>query len=145
MSTGTPFIIGAVVSTTVTVNDLVVVLQAASFAVQATVVVPSGKVEPDAGVHANDVTPTASVALVVKLTSAPPGPIASRVMSAGTVTDGAVVSWTVTWNDACAEFERASVAVQFTVVVPTGKPVPEAGTHVTGTVPSTRSLAVGFV
>jgi len=32
--------------------------------------------------------------------------------------------------------------VQVTSVVPTGKRVPEAGSHLTGTLPSTRSLAL---
>jgi hypothetical protein len=41
-----------------------------------------------------------------------------------------------------AVFICASVAEQFTVVVPTGNVEPEAGKHVTGTEPSTRSVAV---
>src|SRR5947209_1447585 len=53
------------------------------------------------------------------MTVAPPGPVASAVMSAGSVSVGAVVSWTVTSN------------------------VPDAGRHVTGTLPSTASSADG--
>ena len=40
---------GAVVSSTVTVNEPLALLPEASVAVQVTVAVPSGKVEPDAG------------------------------------------------------------------------------------------------
>ena len=42
---------GAMVSCTVTVNDPAPVLPAVSVAEHATVVVPSGKVAPDAGAH----------------------------------------------------------------------------------------------
>jgi hypothetical protein len=45
------FIVGGVVSRTVTVKDPLAVLPAASDAEQATVVVPSGNVAPEAGVH----------------------------------------------------------------------------------------------
>ena len=43
--------IGAVVSTTVIVNDALPSLSALSVAVHVTVVAPSGNVSPDAGVH----------------------------------------------------------------------------------------------
>ena len=70
MGEGTPLMTGAVVSTTVTLNDAVAVLPCASLALQFTVVVPIGNVEPDAGVQLTGVGPsTASVALGrVKLT-----------------------------------------------------------------------------
>lgn len=45
-------IVGACVSVTVTLNVHVAVFAAASVAVQVTVVVPTGKDEPDAGTHA---------------------------------------------------------------------------------------------
>ena len=55
---------GAVVSSTVTVNDFVPVLPAASLAVHVTVVVVMANVELDAGVHEGPtVTPTSSVAV----------------------------------------------------------------------------------
>ena len=41
-----------------------------------------------------------------------------------------------------AVFDRESLAVQFTVVVPIGKFDPDAGKQVTGTLPSTRSCAL---
>jgi hypothetical protein len=37
------------------------------------------------------------------------------------------------------------VAVHVTVVVPTANVDPESGLHVTGSVPSSKSVAVGFV
>src|SRR5947209_2152155 len=55
---------------------------------------------------------------------------------------GAVLSVTVTWKSACAV--AASVAVQWTVVAPTGKVEPAAGEHATATAPSTGSLAVAL-
>ena len=55
------------------------------------------------------------------------------------------VSATVTVNDVWALFPCASVAVQVTAVVPIANVVPDAGEHVTGTVPSTVSVAVGLV
>src|SRR6187397_2655565 len=78
-----------------------------------------------------------------KSASAPPGPVASRTWSPGTVTIGSVVSviWTV--REPVAGLPAWSVAVQVTVVVPTGNSESEAGSHVTGTDPSTWSVAVG--
>ena len=56
-------IVGAIVSTTVTVKDDEVLLCAASVAVHVTGVVPSGNVLPDAGEHVGVRLPlTASVA-----------------------------------------------------------------------------------
>ena len=63
-------------------------------------------------------------------------------MPVGHVTVGAVVSFTVTEKLHCEELPPASVAVQVTVVVPTGNVEPEAGTHATVAVPQS-SLAVG--
>jgi hypothetical protein len=60
---------------TVTVKEHVAVLPAASVAVAVTVVVPKGKVLPDAGT-ATTVTPGAlSVATTVNVTTAPPGEV----------------------------------------------------------------------
>src|SRR5260370_24712880 len=55
---------------------------------------------------------------------------------------GGVVSRTVTWNEPVAVLPWASLALQFTVVRPSGNEEPELGVHVTPTVPSTRSVAV---
>src|SRR5881628_2414525 len=63
-------------------------------------------------------------------------------MSPGTVSFGAVVSCTMTWNLAEAALPRASVAEQLTSVTPILNVPPDGGEHVTGTLPSTRSVAV---
>jgi hypothetical protein len=130
ISAGT-VITGGVVSCTVTVNDFVDVFELASEAEQCTVVTPSGKVLPDSGTQliVGDGS-TVSTAVAVYETTAPPGPVASAVISAGTVITGGVVSWIFTWNDAVAVFENESVALQFTVVVPSGKTLPDVGMQV---------------
>src|SRR5262249_34867341 len=53
-------------------------------------------------------------------------------------------SVTVTVKLALAVLPARSRAEQTTVVVPTGKLLPDAGAHETGTGPSTRSLALGL-
>src|SRR5262245_41110044 len=149
MSAGTLENAGPVVSTTVILNDFVDVLLLASWAVQFTVVWPSGNVDPEAGVQVSTgAGSVSSVAVAVYVTTAPPGPVASRVMSAGTVITGGVVSAcgvTVTLNVACELLPRVSEAVQVTVVWPIGNVDPDAGLHVTGRLPSTMSVAVGLV
>jgi hypothetical protein len=127
MSAGT-VIVGGVVSTPVTVtwNDALPVLPCASVAVQVTVVVPSGNVEPDAGVHVGMIGPsTASLADAVNVSAFPPLELVST-MSAGTVTTGAVVSTTLTWKLALLELPAASLAVHVTAVVPSGNVDPDA-------------------
>ena len=57
---------------------------------------------------------------------------------------GASVSFTVTVKVELAVLPAASVAVQVTVVVPTGKTLPEAGTQMTDT-PGQLSMAIGAV
>ncbi len=69
---------GAVVSRTVTVKVADPVLPAVSVAEQVTVVVPSGKVLPDAGVQTGVIEPsTVSVAVAVNVTTAPAELVAS--------------------------------------------------------------------
>ena len=48
---------------------------------------------------------------------------------------------TLTLNVAEPTFSRVSLAVHVTLVVPTGKRLPEGGMHTTGRSPSTRSFA----
>lgn len=63
---------------------------------QLAVVVPMANVEPDAGAHTTGRVPsTMSVALAVKLATAPVGPVASSVWFEGKVSAGGVVSWIV--------------------------------------------------
>src|SRR2546425_8292710 len=135
--------LGLCVSRTVTVNEQVLVLCAASKAVQVTVVVPSANVLPLAGKQVTLSLPsTMSLAVAVKVTVAPAALVASAVIGAGQLTVGAVVSRTVTANEQVLVLCAASKAVQVTVVLPRAKVLPLAGEQVTLSVPSTMSLAV---
>jgi hypothetical protein len=127
---------------TVTVKVREPAFPCASVAEQVTLVVPTGKVDPEAGTQLTGKGPsTTSVADAPKVNGAPEGPVAGKVAFAGTVTTGAVESRTVTANVAVAALPRVSYAVQLTVVVATGKVVPDAGAQDTGRGPSTRSAA----
>ena len=87
---------GAVVSRTVTVKLPLRVLPAASLALTFTVVTPSGKVLPLAGVAVAETAPsTKSVALTAKLTTAPVALAASATILDGRVSNGGVMSNTV--------------------------------------------------
>ncbi len=110
---------------------------------QLTVVVPSWKFEPDAGMHKGvREFPEESDAVAVKVTVAPDGPAASLVMLAGRLRVGGVLIWlTVTSNEAVDVLPLESVAEQSMLVTPTGRSEPDAGEQDTGTEPSTRSLA----
>src|SRR5262245_11841269 len=70
---------------TLTLNDFVTVLLAASFAVQITVVAPIGNVLPDGGTHIRvGLESVASMADAVKLTTAPSGLVQSAATPVGT-------------------------------------------------------------
>jgi len=126
---------------TVTLKLPLVVLLALSVAEQLTDVVPTGKVLPEGGTQVTGSEPSiTSVAVAVKVTTAPDGPVAVVVMSAGSVRMGAPLSCTVTLKLPLAGFEP-SVAEQLTDVVPSGKVLPEGGTQVTETAPTTISVA----
>src|SRR3989441_6684477 len=117
-------------------------LPCASLALHVTVVGPDGTIDPLAGVHVVATAPSsASVADAVKVKAAPVALVASAVAFAGTVTTGPVVSVTVTVNDAALWLPCASVALQVTVVAPTGNVAPLAGAHVVATGPSSVSVA----
>jgi hypothetical protein len=73
---------------------------------------------------------------------APVALVASTVAFVGTVTAGPVVSVTVTVKEAAPLLALVSVAVQVTVVAPSGNVDPLAGVQVTARGPSTRSVAV---
>src|SRR5713226_9142069 len=89
--------VGGVVSITVIVNPRLALLLWASVPEHFTVVVPNPKTLPDARSQLTATEPsTLSVAETAKLTVAPATLVASVVMLAGTIIDGAVVSWTVT-------------------------------------------------
>ena len=130
-------------SRTVIVKDAEPVLPWLSVAEQVTEVVPIAKVEPDGGEQEAERAPsTRSTAEAVNVAGAPPGPVASKVMLAGTVTTGAVVSRTVTVNDAVPVLPWASVALHVTVVIPRGNRDPEDGAQEGESAPSNRSEAV---
>jgi hypothetical protein len=74
--------------------------------------------------------------------AAPVAPVASTDAFAGTVTTGPVVSATVTVKEVPPLLPFVSVAVQVTVVGPSGNVDPLAGVQVTATLPFTRSFAV---
>src|SRR5204862_36871 len=121
-------------SLTVTVKAQVVVLPLASMAVQLTVVVPSGNIEPLAGLQLMLEPGQLSLALAAKVTCAWQSPLTLSapvlvvvVMLAGQVAVGGSLSVTVTVKLQRAVWPEVSVAVQFTVVVPTAKVAPEAG------------------
>jgi hypothetical protein len=117
---------------TFTLNVQFAMLPETSVALQVTVVVPTGKGEPDGGVQTTPGVPQLSVAVTMKLT----GPLvvaigqeatAAVFMSPGQVITGGVLSVTATVNVQLGPV----VVVQVTVVVPTGKQLPEAGLQVT--------------
>src|SRR5207244_3181193 len=133
---------GPLLSRTVTVNDASMVLPRVSAAVQLTVVVPIGNVAPLKGVQLTSTLPsTASVAEAVNVSPAPSGPVASTFVFEGTVMVGAVVSLTVTVKLLAPTFARLSLAVQVTVVAPSGNVAPLAGVQLTATGPSIASVA----
>jgi hypothetical protein len=119
-------------------------LPAASVAVHATGVVPTTKVLPDAGTQLTSTLPsTISVALAANVTARPDGAVARLVMSAGTVIAGGVVSRTVTEIAFGGDvLPVASVAEQFTAVVPMTNVLPDAGAQSTATEPLTMSVAL---
>ena len=127
-----------------TVNEHVAVLPDASVAVPVTVVVPTGNVDPEAGLY-EVVTPGQLSEAVgggyVTTAEFIPGSVSTR-MFAGQVIVGGCVSLTVMVKLHVAVLPVASVAVQFTVVVPFGKNDPDAGEQIT-LVPGQLSLNVG--
>jgi sulfopyruvate decarboxylase TPP-binding subunit len=137
-------IAGAIVSCTVTLKLPLTMLLCESVAEQVTIVVPMGKVLPEAGTQVTDIEPfTRSDAEAEYETIAPEGLVASVVISDGSVRVGAVVSCTVTLKLPFAVIPLVSDAEQLTVVEPRAKMLPDRGEQVTGTEPSTASFAVG--
>lgn len=136
MCIGLSVIVGASVSLTVTVNP-----QLGPAAVeQLTLVVPTGKKDPEGGEQVTN--PHPAVVVGAKLTFAPHWPGALLT----TIFDGQLIvqaSATVTVKLHEAVLLLVSVAVQLTVVVPTGKFDPEAGLHAK-VAPGQLSLTAGF-
>jgi hypothetical protein len=87
------FNFGGVISATVTLKEAEPALPALSVAEHVTLVEPNANVEPDEGVQVGVEEPsTRSEAEAENVTTAPVGSVSSTVMSAGTVTTGAVLS-----------------------------------------------------
>jgi len=128
---------------TVMVKVQVLVLPAASVAMQVTGVVPNGKVEPDGGLQLAVTPGQLSVTIGAgKLTGKEFAPTAAlATILAGQVIAGGWESLTVTVNAHSLVFPDASVATQFTVVTPFGKVEPDGGVHTTVT-PGQLSVAV---
>src|SRR5262245_55458461 len=116
---------GAGVALTLTVNEQVAELPTA---VQVTVVVPFGNVEPEGGlqtaVPAPEQLPLTTGAEYVTIAEHCPG-AAGTLIFAGHVIVGVCVSLTVTVNEQLAELLTASLTVQVTVVAPFGNVEPE--------------------
>jgi hypothetical protein len=79
--------------------------------------------------------------VAVKLNAAPDAFVASIVALAGVITTGGTVSVTVTRNEADPLLPRVSIAVQVTVVAPSGNVDPLAVVQVTGTASPRLSVA----
>jgi hypothetical protein len=116
-------------------NEQVAVLPDASVAVQVTVVVPTGKIEPDGGLQATlTAQPFGSVADGRANVTAPlvrggqVGAVTAVTLAGQEMKPGACVSCTVTMNEHVAP----PGSEQVTVVVPIGKKKPEGGLQVTG-------------
>jgi hypothetical protein len=134
---------GGVVSSTVMEKVHELVLPLASVAVHVTSVVPSGKVLPGAGTQTTVGSGShASEAPTSNSTTALPVPEHSTVMSSGQLISGSAVSTTSMSKLHVPVLPAESVAVQVTVVVPTGKTLPEAALHVGVRSPSQASVAV---
>ena len=130
---------------TVTLNPLLAWRPPKSVTVQVTGVVPIAKVLPLGGTHTGVSTPcSGSLPEAVKVTTAPEGPVAFTLMFDGTVTDGAALV-TVTLNVTEVVIDAMSVAEHVTTVAPIGKVEPLAGTQLTASAWSRKSVAVGTV
>ena len=117
-------------SNTVTGKAQVLLLPDASVAAQVTVEVPTGKDEPEGGAQVIVTPEQLSPATICgKFTTVEvlPGRAVTAVMPGGQVMTGSSTSLTETVN----EQPTPLLLEQFTVVVPTGKKVPDGGLQVT--------------
>lgn len=131
-------------STTVTMNEQLPVLLAASVAEQVTLVVPFWNVEPDGGVQvaASDpsqlsVTVGLNVATAEQLVAFVPMEIFEQAST------GASSSTTVTLNVHCPVLPATSVAEQVRLVVPLGNVEPDGGVQMAASGASQLSVTVG--
>ena len=120
---------------TVTLNDVLAMLNFASLAVHVTTVVPREKNDPDGGSQSGpNITPTLSLTIgVLYVAFAPFADVAFTVMLLGVVNVGgklspvACVLTTVTVNESLPVFPASSVIIHITSVVPTGNIEPDIG------------------
>jgi hypothetical protein len=118
------------------VNWQEAVLPAKSNPEQVTVLMPTGKLDPEDGWQNTVLGPQASVAPAAYVTAAAHDvPLVPTVMGNGQFSTGGVTSRTDTTKPQLVELFAPSVAVQVTVVAPTGKLDPDAGAHTTLTGP----------
>src|ERR1051325_740591 len=137
-----PETIGPMLSTTLTGKRSLACAPERSVAVQVTSVWPRAKNEPESASHLMDgFESTGLAAVTVKLTRPPLAFSASPVTLDGTLITSLVKS-TFTSNEPPPTFSELSVAVQVTVVLPTGKSEPEAGKQLGVIAPSMSSSAV---
>lgn len=143
MSAG-QIIMGGSASSMVTLKVQAALLPLGSKARQVTVVVPTGKKLPGAGLQMVFTVPgQLFVAMAAKLKTAPhwPGSL-FKVMLMGQVMVGGSLSSTITAKVQEDTLSEASVAVQVTVVVPRGKVDPGGGSQEKVT-PGQLSVAMG--
>src|SRR5512141_3258207 len=111
---------GGSASRTVTVNLQLLLFPDESTAAQRTVVTPTGKVEPDGGLHSKLTNPQGSVAEAVYVTlllEQVPRSALTRMFD-GQTTRGGSVSLTVTVKVQLLLLPEASFAVQVTDLIP---------------------------
>ena len=133
--------VGAALSVMVTVWIALPVSSATSVALQVIGCIPTVKGPVLSGVGIN--TPlTRSLAVAVPRVTAVFVPVASRVISAGGVTVGAVVSTTIILKLPEVVWLLLSVALQLTAVVPSAKVLPVTGVQLGIITPSAVSLAL---
>jgi hypothetical protein len=137
-------IVGGWVSRTVTLLVQLPVLLEGSVAWHPRDVVPSGKALPDSGRQEGVSGPAhVSEALAENVAAALRDPVHSRVIAAGQVTAGALVSTTATVVSHDEAFCAPSCALQVTFVAPSANPDPEAGAQPSSVAAPQLSVACG--
>lgn len=125
-----------------TLKEQLAAFPAASVAVQVTVLVPIGKLEPEGGTHTKVAPGQLSEATGAGyVTGASGAGLHEAVTLPGQVIRGASPSTTITLKEQLAVLPAPSVAMQFTVFVPFWKKLPPAGLQTMPAVPQ-LSLAV---
>jgi hypothetical protein len=120
-------IVGGCLSTTVTLKKQVALLPEESIATMTTLVVPIGKIDPDAGVEINVTPGTLSEIFgrgyLTAIEDCPAG--TGRIILSGQIIAGGSVSTTVTVKLQVAITPAGLLTVKVTVVVPMGNSDPD--------------------